>query len=104
MTQPEFTFPPESFYQIIIDNNQTSTRQEPSRKREPYVLLGTLIPKHRKTAPQVLVFCESKAKMKRNHRELKNIRHLQATATNTTHIVTIGEKLDADTKVANLLK
>ncbi|RKU14892.1 hypothetical protein C6503_14485 [Candidatus Poribacteria bacterium] len=70
------------FYRTIIDNNLfRPLGWTPPRPVEPYRLLGTILPRDGHTPPQAI---------------------LQATATNKTHIVTIGDKLNADTKVVEI--
>ena len=72
-----------AFYRTIIDNNLfRPLGWRPPRPREPYRLLGTIIPTTRNTvSPQAI---------------------LLGTTGNKTHIVTIGEKLNKDTKVADI--
>ena len=73
---------PSDFYRTIIDNNLfRPLGWTPPRPVEPYLLLGTILPRDGHTPPQAI---------------------LQATATNKTHIVTIGDKLDADTQVVEI--
>ena len=71
------------FYRTLIDNNLfRPLGWTPPRPIEPYSLIGTIIPRDRNTvSPQAII---------------------QATAANKTHIVTIGEKLDANTKVTDI--
>ena len=70
---------PASFYRTIIDNNLfRPLGWTPPRPEEPYRLTGTLIPRDANTAPKAF---------------------LLANATNTTHIVTIGDTLGKDTTV-----
>ena len=71
------------FYRTIIDNNLfRPLGWRPPRPREPYSLRGTIISTTGKTvSPQAI---------------------LLATAGNKTHIVTIGEKLNKDTKVTDI--
>lgn len=75
-------FQKSSFYCTIIGNNLfRPLGWRPPRPIEPYRLLGTRIPIDGNTVPQAVI---------------------QATATNTTHIVTIEEKLDTDTTVTDI--
>ncbi len=61
------------FYRTIIDNNLfRPLGWRPARPRDPYRLLGTLIPEDRDTPRKAI---------------------LQATVGNTTHTVRIGERL-----------
>ena len=70
------------FYRTLIDNNLfRPLGWTPPRPREPYRLLGTIVPKDAHAVPQAI---------------------LQATAANITHIVTIGQKLDKDTKITDI--
>jgi len=81
-TQPSLPSSSESFYQIIIDNNLfRPLGWTPPRKREPYSLIGTLIPRDGIYKPQAI---------------------LQNTNASSTYIVTLGDKLDADTKVMDI--
>ena len=73
---------PSDFYRTIIDNNLfRPLGWTPPRPIEPYRLLGTILPTDEKTQPQAII---------------------QAAAGNKTHIVTIGDKLDVDTKVIDI--
>jgi len=77
-------FPPaqSDFYRTIIDNNLfRPLGWRPPRRVEPYRLLGTRLPTDKNTPPQAI---------------------LQSTATNKTHIVTTGDKLDATTEVVEI--
>ena len=77
--KPLKDFQASDFYRTIIDNNLfRPLGWRPQRPRDPYRLTGTLIPTDGNTPPKAF---------------------LLATATNTTHIVTLGDKLDADTTV-----
>lgn len=70
------------FYRTIIDNNLfRPLGWTPSRPIEPYRLLGTMVPKDGKIPPQAII---------------------QAAAGNKTHIVSIGDTLDADTKIVDI--
>ncbi|RKU23439.1 hypothetical protein C6500_01690 [Candidatus Poribacteria bacterium] len=53
----------------------------PPRPREPYRLLGTILPKDTNTPKQAI---------------------LQRTTASSTNIVSIGDKLDADTRVVDI--
>ena len=67
------------FYRTIIDNNLfRPLGWTPPRPEEPYRLTGTLIPTDGDTSPKAF---------------------LLAIATNTTHIVTLGDTLGKDTTV-----
>ncbi len=85
--QPSFPplFPSDPFYRTIIDNNLfRPLGWTPPRPSEPYRLLGTIrFPTDANIPPKAI---------------------LQTTAGNTTRIVTLGEKLDADTEVVNILQ
>ena len=76
-------FQDSTFYRTIIDNNLfRPLGWTPPRPREPYRLLGTIIPTVGNTvSPQAI---------------------LLATAGNKTHIVTIGEKLNKETTVTDI--
>ena len=75
-------FQDSDFYRTIIDNNLfRPLGWRPPRPREPYRLLGTLIPKDGKTGAQAI---------------------LQTTHGNTTYTVTRGDTLDADTTVIDI--
>ena len=83
-TPPEVFDAEVSFKRTIIDNNLfRPLGWTPPHPKEPYRLLGTMIPRDAKAPRQAI---------------------LQATATNTTHIVTTGDKLDANTKVVDILQ
>ena len=70
------------FYRTIIDNNLfRPLGWTPLRPREPYRLLGTIIPTDAKTPPKAVI---------------------QNTVRNQTHIVTIGDTLDAETHVTDI--
>lgn len=70
------------FYRTIIDNNLfRPLGWTPPRPVEPYRLLGTLLPRDDTTTPQAI---------------------LQTTKGNTTHIVSIGDKLDGDTEIVDI--
>lgn len=75
-------FDSESYYRTIIENNLfRPLGWTPPRPKEPYRLLGTLLPIDVNIPPKAI---------------------LQTTATNKTHIVTIGELLDASTEVVEI--
>ena len=70
------------FYRTIIDNNLfRPLGWRPLRPREPYRLLGTIIPTNGEIPPQAI---------------------LQTTSRNQTRIISLGEKLDADTTVTDI--
>ena len=72
-------FDAETFKRTIIGNNLFRPLDwTPPVPREPYRLIGTILPRSANTPPQAI---------------------MQSTAGNTTHIVTTGEKIDADTEV-----
>lgn len=72
----------EGFYRTIIDNNLfRPLGWRPPRPREPYRLLGTILPKDTNTPKQAI---------------------LQRTTASSTNIVSIGDKLDADTRVVDI--
>lgn len=73
---------PPDFYQTIVNNNLfRPLGWRPPRPREPYRLLGTLIPIDENTLPQAV---------------------LRNPVTRTTHIVRIGDALDTDTTVTDI--
>ena len=77
-------FDAEAFKKTIIDNNMfRPLGWTPPHPKEPYRLLGTMISRDANIPRQAI---------------------LQATATNTTHIVTTGEKLNPDIKVVDILQ
>ncbi|MYB92990.1 hypothetical protein F4054_23040 [Candidatus Poribacteria bacterium] len=70
------------FYRTIIENNLfRPLGWTPPRPREPYRLLGTIIPTDAKTPPKAII---------------------QNTVRNQTHIVTISDTLDTETHVTNI--
>ena len=70
------------FYRTIIDNNLfRPLGWKPPRPREPYRLIGTLIPTNANTPKQAI---------------------LQRTPAGSTYTVTIGETLDKDTTVVDI--
>ncbi|MDE0553306.1 MAG: hypothetical protein OXI24_03770 [Candidatus Poribacteria bacterium] len=70
------------FYRTIVDNNLfRPLGWRPPRPREPYRLLGTVIPTDRETPPQAI---------------------LQIIGRNRTHTLTIGNKLDTDTTLIDI--
>ncbi|MDE0017844.1 MAG: hypothetical protein OXU51_16800 [Candidatus Poribacteria bacterium] len=81
--QPSPVFDSESFYRTIIDNNLfRPLGWTPPRPVEPYQLLGTILPTDEKIPPQAIIQV--------------------STAGNKTHIVSIGDTLDADTKIVDI--
>ena len=76
-------FDTETYYQTIIDNNLfRPLGWTPPRPVEPYRLLGTILPTDEKIPPQAIIQV--------------------STAGNKTHIVSIGDILDADTKIVDI--
>ena len=70
------------FYQIIVNNNLfRPLGWRPPRPKEPYRLLGTLIPKDGKSPLNAII---------------------QTTAGNKTYIVSTGAKLDTDTTLTDI--
>ena len=81
LTSP-VVFDAAAFKRTIIDNNLfRPLGWTPPRPIEPYRLLGTKLATDANTPPQAI---------------------LQSTAGNTTHIVTLGETLDASTEVVDI--
>ena len=75
-------FQTSDFYRTIIDNNLfRPLGWRPPRPREPYRLLGTIMPKNADALPNAII---------------------QATAGNKTYIVPIGDKLDTDTTLTDI--
>ncbi len=75
-------FQDSDFYRTIIDNNLfRPLGWTPPRPKEPYRLLGTLIPKDGKSPPNAII---------------------QTTAGNKTYIVSTGDKLDKDTTLTDI--
>ena len=76
-------FDTEAFYRTIIDNNLfRPLGWTPPRRKEPYRLIGTILPRSEThTPPQAI---------------------LQSTAGEQTYIVSIGEKIDASTEVISI--
>ena len=75
-------FDAEAFKRTIIDNNLfRPLGWTPPRSIEPYRLIGTILPRAANTPLQAII---------------------QTAAGNTTHIVTTGEKIDADTEVVSI--
>ena len=73
-------FQKSDFYRTIIDNNLfRPLGWRPPRPKEPYRLLGTILPTH--GDPKAI---------------------LQATTKNKIHTVTRGDKLDADTTITDI--
>ena len=78
-----FQSPQSDFYRTIIDNNLfRPLGWTPPRPVKPYRLLGTILPTDEKTPPQAIIQV--------------------STAGNKTHIVSIGDTLDADTKIVDI--
>ncbi len=70
------------FYRTIIDNNLfRPLGWRPPRPKEPYRLIGTILPKNADVSPNAI---------------------LQTTAGNKTYIVSTGDKLDTDTTVTDI--
>ena len=81
-SQPVIDFDSESYYRPIIEYNLfRPLGWTPSRLSEPYRLLGTILPRAANTPPKAII---------------------QTTAANTTHIVPIGDRLDADTQIVDI--
>ena len=75
-------FDVEAFKRTIIDNNLfRPLGWTPPRPTEPYRLIGTILPRSENTPPKAII---------------------QTTAANTTHIVSIGDRLDADTQIVTI--
>lgn len=80
--KPLDAFQSSAFYRVIIDNNLfRPLGWTPPRPREPYRLIGTILPTDANTPKQAI---------------------LQGNASQQTHIVRIGDKLDADTIVIDI--
>jgi len=80
---PPPVFDTETYYRTIIDNNLfRPLGWTPPRPVEPYRLLGTILPTDEKIPPQAIIQV--------------------STAGNKTHIVSIGDTLDADTKIVDI--
>ena len=81
---PRFSsLPSASFYRTIIDNNLFRPLGWTRPVSLPaYRLLGTMVPKDGKTPPQAIIQV--------------------STAGNKTHIASIGDTLDADTKIVDI--
>ena len=72
----------DAFYRTIIENNLfRPLGWRPPRPREPYRLIGTILPRDENTPSRAI---------------------LQTTAGNKTYIVTIGEHLDTHTEVVDI--
>ena len=70
------------FYRTIIDNNLfRPLGWRPQRPKEPYRLLGTILPKDTNAQPKAI---------------------LQTTAGNKLYTLSVGEKLDADTTLTHI--
>ena len=81
LTSPR-VFETEAYYRTIIDNNLfRPLGWRPPRPIEPYRLIGTILPRSANTPPKVII---------------------QTTAGNQTHIVSLGEKIDASTEVVGI--
>ena len=81
LTKPP-VFDSEAYYRTIIDNNLfRPLGWRPPRPIEPYRLIGTKLARDANTPSQAIV---------------------QSTATQTTYIVSIGEKIDASTEVVDI--
>ena len=75
-------FQTSEFYRVIIDNNLfRPLGWRPPRSREPYRLLGTILPTDRKHKAQAIV---------------------QNTVTKENHTARIGETLDTDTTLVDI--
>ena len=75
-------FETEAFYQTIIDNNLfRPLGWRPPVPREPYRLIGTILPIDANTPPQAII---------------------QTTTGKKTYIVSLGETLDASTEVVEI--
>lgn len=75
-------FDSETFYQTIIDNNLfRPLGWTPPRPKEPYRLIGTVLPRSANTPPKAII---------------------ETTAGNQTHIVSPGEQIDASTEVVSI--
>ena len=75
-------FDAEAFKRTIIDNNLfRPLGWRPPRPIEPYRLIGTILPRDANTPPKAI---------------------LQTTTGNTTHIVSLGEQIDASTEVVSI--
>ncbi|MYK23219.1 hypothetical protein F4054_13295 [Candidatus Poribacteria bacterium] len=80
LTTPEFDA--ESFCRTIIENNLfRPLGWTPPRPKEPYRLIGTLLPRSAHTPPKAI---------------------LQSTTGEKTYIVSVGEKIDAATEVISI--
>ena len=72
----------DAFYRMIVENNLfRPLGWRPPRPREPYRLIGTILPRDENTPPRAI---------------------LQTTAGNKTYSVTIGENLDTHTEVVDI--
>ena len=75
-------FQKSDFYRTIVDNNLfRPLGWRPARPREPYRLIGTLLPSDGETPPQAI---------------------LQSTTAGRTYTVTLGETLDKATTVTDI--
>ena len=81
-TRTRPVFDTETYYQTIINNNLfRPLGWTPPRPVEPYRLIGTILPRSANTPPQAII---------------------QTTTGNQTHIVSLGEKIDASTEVVGI--
>ena len=79
---PPPVFDTEAYYRTIIENNLfRPLGWTPPRPTEPYRLIGTILPCRANTPPQTII---------------------QSTAGNTTYILLVGEKIDANTEVVSI--
>lgn len=75
-------FDSEAYYRPIIENNLfRPLGWRPPRPKEPYRLIGTILPTDANKPPKAII---------------------ESTAGKTTHIVSIGEPLDASTEVVSI--
>ena len=82
-TPPKVLEVSEAYYRTIIDNNLfRPLGWRPPRPIEPYRLLGTLLPRSETHTPPKAI--------------------IQTTAGNKTYIVSIGEPLDASTRLVSI--
>ena len=82
LSVPVVAFDSESFYRTIIENNLfRPLGWSPPRPKEPYRLLGTVLPTDDSMPPKAI---------------------LQTTAGNTTYIVMPGNKIDVSTEVVSI--
>lgn len=82
LSVPVVAFDSESFYRTIIENNLfRPLGWSPPRPKEPYRLIGTVLPRSANTPPTAII---------------------QTTAGKKNYIVSIGEPLDASTEVVEI--